>query len=103
VIISGGKNVSSIEIEDVLHRHPAVTLAAVVAAPNEKWGEVPCAFVELRASESVTADELSAFCRERLAAFKTPKHFVFGEIPRTSTGKAQKFLLRSAAKRLLPR
>lgn len=103
VIISGGENVSSIEIEDVLHRHPAVTCAAVVAKPDEKWGEVPCAFVELRANESVTADELSAFCRDNLAAFKIPKHFVFGEIPRTSTGKVQKFLLRNAAKRLLPR
>jgi fatty-acyl-CoA synthase len=103
VIISGGENVSSIEIEDVLHRHPAVTFAAVVAKPDEKWGEVPCAFVELRANENVTSDELSAFCRENLAAFKIPKHFIFGEIQRTSTGKVQKFLLRNAAKRLLQR
>lgn len=103
VIISGGENVSSIEIEDVLHRHPAVTFAAVVATPDDKWGEVPCAFVELRVNESVTADELGVFCREHLAAFKIPKHFVFGEIPRTSTGKVQKFSLRNAAKCLLRR
>jgi fatty-acyl-CoA synthase len=98
IIISGGENISSIEVEDVLYRHPAVMTAAVVAQPDPKWGEVPCAFVELREGASVTADELRAFCRQHLAAFKTPKNFVFGPLPKTSTGKIQKFILRQQAK-----
>ncbi len=94
VIISGGENVSSVEVEGVLYRHPAVAAAAVVARPDPRWGEVPCAFVELRPGASATEEELIAFCRERLAGFKTPKAVVFGEIPKTSTGKIQKFELR---------
>jgi fatty-acyl-CoA synthase len=94
VIISGGENVSSVEVEGVLYRHPAVAAAAVVAKPDERWGEVPCAFVELRPGAAATEAELIAFCRERLAGFKTPKAVVFGEIPKTSTGKIQKFELR---------
>ncbi|EPX78633.1 AMP-binding protein [Salipiger mucosus] len=95
VIITGGENVSSLEIEEMLHRHPAVALAAVVAAPHPRWGETPCAFVEAR--EPLEAAELEAFCREHLAGFKRPRRFVFGEIPKTATGKVQKFLLREAA------
>jgi fatty-acyl-CoA synthase len=98
IIISGGENISSLEVEDVLYRHPAVLSAAVVAQPDEKWGEVPCAFVELKAGADVTAEELRAFCREHLAHFKTPKAFVFQELPKTSTGKIQKFALREIAK-----
>jgi fatty-acyl-CoA synthase len=98
IIISGGENISSIEIEDVLYRHPAVLSAAVVAQPDPKWGEVPCAFVELREGATVTADELRAFCRQHLAGFKTPKNFVFGPLPKTSTGKIQKFMLRQQAR-----
>jgi fatty-acyl-CoA synthase len=98
IIISGGENISSIEVEDVLYRHPAVLSAAVVAQPDEKWGETPCAFVELKPDAMVTADELHAFCRERLAHFKVPRTFVFREIPKTSTGKIQKFVLREEAK-----
>ena len=95
VIISGGENISSLEVEDALHRHPAVMLAAVVAQPDEKWGEVPCAFVELKPGAAVTAAELIEFCRTLLARFKVPKQIVFGEIPKTSTGKLQKFQLRA--------
>ncbi|HYZ31168.1 MAG TPA: acyl-CoA synthetase [Crenalkalicoccus sp.] len=95
IIISGGENISSIEVEDVLYKHPAVMLAAVVARPDEKWGEVPCAFVELKPGAEATEAELIAFCRERLAGFKTPKLVVFAELPRTSTGKIQKHVLRS--------
>jgi fatty-acyl-CoA synthase len=98
IIISGGENISSIEVEEALYRHPAVLAAAVVAQPDEKWGEVPCAFVELKEGASVTADELLAFCREHLARFKVPKSFVFRELPKTSTGKIQKFVLRDIAK-----
>jgi fatty-acyl-CoA synthase len=94
IIISGGENISSIEVEDVLYRHPAVMIAAVVAAPDPKWGEVPCAFIETREGERVTAEELAAHCRAHLAAFKVPKKFVFGPVPKTNTGKIQKFLLR---------
>jgi fatty-acyl-CoA synthase len=97
VIISGGENISSIEVEDVLHRHPAVALAAVVARPDEKWGEVPCAFIDLKPDAVATAAEIRAFCRERLAGYKIPKMIVFGPIPKTGTGKVQKFLLREAA------
>ncbi len=98
VIISGGENISSVEVEAVLFRHPAVQVAAVVAMPDAKWGEVPCAFVELRPGARATADEIIKFCREHLAGFKTPKAVVFSELPKTSTGKIQKFQLRDAAK-----
>jgi fatty-acyl-CoA synthase len=98
IIISGGENISSIEVEDVLYRHPAVMAAAVVAQPDAKWGEAPCAFVELKQGASATADELIAHCRQHLAGFKIPKRVVFGEIPKTSTGKIQKFQLRQQAR-----
>ena len=100
IIISGGENVSSVEVEGVLYRHPAVALAAIVAAPDEKWGEVPCAFVELKPGASAEAADIIAFCRERLAGFKTPKHVVFGDLPRTATGKIQKFMLREQARKI---
>jgi acyl-CoA synthetase (AMP-forming)/AMP-acid ligase II len=95
VIISGGENVSSLEIEDVLYKHPAVMCAAVVAKPDPKWGEVPCAFVELKDGAQTSETEIVAFCRSRMPGFKTPKAVVFGVIPKTATGKIQKFLLRS--------
>ena len=94
VIISGGENISSIEVEDVLHQHPAVSLAAVVAMPDEHWGEVPCAFIELRAGQVADPDNLRDFCRGRLAGYKIPKRFIFEAIPKTSTGKVQKAALR---------
>ena len=94
VIISGGENISSIEVEDVLHRHPAVLLAAVVALPEVKWGEVPCAFIELKAGAETTEEDVIAFCREHMARFKVPKKVIFGPLPKTGTGKIQKFLLR---------
>ncbi|WP_417522420.1 AMP-binding protein [Marinovum sp.] len=95
IIISGGENISSLEIENVLHQHPAVLLASVVAQPDDKWGEIPCAFVELRDNASVDAEELRGFCRARLAHFKVPRRFEFTEIPKTATGKVQKYLLRA--------
>ncbi|GJD99455.1 acyl-CoA synthetase [Methylobacterium isbiliense] len=98
IIISGGENISSIEVEEALFKHPAVAAAAVVAKPDEKWGETPCAFVELKASEMVSAEELIAWCRQSLAGYKVPKHVVFTELPKTSTGKIQKFVLREMAK-----
>ena len=98
IIISGGENISSIEVEDQLYRHPAVMVAAVVAMPDAKWGETPCAFVELKTGASVTELDIIAFCRERMARFKAPRAVVFGELPKTSTGKIQKFLLRDKAK-----
>ena len=94
IIISGGENISSIEVEGVLYRHPAVSAAAVVAKPDDHWGETPVAFIELRVGETVAASEIIDFCRENLAHFKAPKHVVFGELPKTSTGKIQKFVLR---------
>ncbi|MEQ8448649.1 MAG: AMP-binding protein [Nitratireductor sp.] len=94
VIISGGENISSLEVENALHRHPAVLLAAVVAKADPKWGEVPCAFVELKDGETLDAEELRLFCRDHLAHYKVPKHFAFGALPRTATGKIQKFILR---------
>ncbi len=100
IIISGGENVSSVEVEGALMHHPAVSLCAVVAKADEKWGEVPCAFVELKEGASVAEVELIAFARERLAGFKTPKQVVFQELPKTSTGKIQKFELRKVAERL---
>jgi fatty-acyl-CoA synthase len=98
IIISGGENISSIEVEDALYKHPAVAVAAVVAKPDEKWGEVPCAFVELRPGMSATAEELIAHCRQHLASFKLPKQVLFEELPKTSTGKIQKHVLRGKAK-----
>ena len=98
IIISGGENISSLEVETVLHRHPDVLLAAVVAAPDAKWGESPWAFVEVKDGRSLGAAELDAFCREHLAGFKRPRRFVFGPLPRTATGKIQKFLLRETAR-----
>ena len=98
VIISGGENISSIEVEDVLCKHPAVMLAAVVALPDEKWGEVPCAFVELKPQVETTSDSIIEHCRQSLARFKVPKKIVFGTLPKTSTGKIQKFLLREQIK-----
>jgi len=98
IIISGGENISSIEVEEALYRHPAVMSAAVVAQPDPKWGETPCAFVELKPGASVTADELRAFCREHLAHYKVPRAYVFQELPKTSTGKIQKFALREIAR-----
>jgi len=98
VIISGGENISSIEVEDALYRHPAVLAAAVVAQPDPKWGETPRAYVELKPGATVTAAEMTAHCRKHLAGFKVPKQFDFCELPKTSTGKIQKFLLRQRAK-----
>ncbi len=98
IIISGGENISSIEVEDALHRHPAVMLAAVVAQLDEKWGEVPCAFVELKPGTHATEQDLIVFCRTLLARFKVPKRIVFDVLPKTSTGKIQKFVLRDQLK-----
>ena len=98
IIISGGENISSIEVEDALYKHPAVSAVAVVAKPDDKWGETPCAFVEFKPGASATAEELIAWCRSQLAAYKCPRHIVFTEIPKTSTGKIQKFKLREMAK-----
>ena len=98
IIISGGENISSIEVEEALYRHPAVMTAAVVAQPDPKWGETPCAYVELKPGATVTEDDLRAFCRRHLAGFKVPKAIVFGDVPKTSTGKIQKFALRERAK-----
>ncbi len=97
IIISGGENISSIEVEDVLYRHPAVLAAAVVAKPDARWGETPCAFVELKAGAQTTAEDIVAHCKKHLAAFKVPRAVVFGELPKTSTGKIQKFELRKQA------
>jgi len=98
IIISGGENISSVEIEGVLHKHPAVSLAAVVALPDEKWGEVPCAFLELLEGKSVSENEIDTFCRSQLAGFKRPKKVIFGELPKTATGKIQKYELRALAR-----
>ncbi len=98
IIISGGENISSIEVEDALYRHPSVQAAAVVARPDERWGETPCAFVELKPGAAATAEEIIAWCRQHLAGFKCPRHVVFTELPKTSTGKIQKFRLRDMAK-----
>jgi fatty-acyl-CoA synthase len=94
IIISGGENISSIEVEDVLYRHPAIAFAGVVAKDDEKWGETPCAFIELKPGQSATAEEIVEHCRANLARYKCPRHVVFGELPKTSTGKIQKFVLR---------
>jgi fatty-acyl-CoA synthase len=98
IIISGGENISSIEVEDALYKHPAVAAAAVVAMPDAKWGETPCAFVELRAGQELSAAQIIAWCREELAHYKCPRRVEFGELPRTSTGKIQKFRLRERAR-----
>ena len=98
IIISGGENISTIEVEDALYRHPCVLEAAVVAKPDPMWGETPCAFVALKPDAAATAEEIIAFCREHLARFKVPRTVVFGPLPKTSTGKIQKFVLRERAK-----
>jgi len=98
IIISGGENISSIEVEDALYKHPAVMAVAVVAKPDEKWGETPCAFVELKPGTSASPDELIQWCRKHLAGYKVPRYVVFADIPKTSTGKIQKFKLREMAK-----
>src|SRR6202011_4942450 len=98
IIISGGENISTIEVESVLYRHPCVLEAAVVARPDLMWGETPCAFVTLKPEATATAGEIIAFCREHLAHFKAPRTVVFGPLPKTSTGKIQKFVLRERAK-----
>lgn len=98
IIISGGENISSLEVENALHRHPAVLLAAVVAGPDPKWGEVPCAYVQLKPGQTTDAEALRAFCRGHLAHFKVPRRFSFCELPRTATGKIQKFILRDWAR-----
>jgi len=98
IIISGGENISSIEVEDALYKHPSVQAAAVVAKADDKWGETPCAFVELKSGTSASADDLIAWCRENLAPYKIPRTIVFAEIPKTSTGKLQKFKLREKVK-----
>ena len=97
IIISGGENISSLEVESILFKHPKILEAAVVASPDKKWGEVPCAFVTLKAGEEMTTGELVAYCREELAGFKIPKKIEFGPIDKTSTGKVQKYLLREKA------
>jgi 3-(methylthio)propionyl---CoA ligase len=98
IIISGGENISSIEVEDALYKHPAVQVVAVVAKPDEKWGETPCAVVELKPGSTASADELIAWCKKNLASYKCPRHILFAEIPKTSTGKLQKFKLREIVK-----
>jgi fatty-acyl-CoA synthase len=100
IIISGGENISSIEVEAVLYKHPAIAIAAVVAMPDAKWGERPCAFIEVLEGQDVTAQELIEWCRDLLASYKVPKHFEFCSIPRTGTGKIQKFVLRQTAREL---
>jgi fatty-acyl-CoA synthase len=98
IIISGGENISSLEVEEVLYRHPAIREAAVVAAPDEKWGEIPCAFLVLKDGVELTAEDAMLFCKQNMAHFKVPKKFVFQELPKTSTGKIQKNVLREIAR-----
>ena len=100
IIISGGENISSVEVEDVLYSHPDVAAAAVVAKPDAKWGETPCAFIELKTGANVTDKDIIAFAREHLAHFKAPRLVVFGELPKTATGKIQKFMLRERAREM---
>ena len=100
IIISGGENISSVEVENVVAKHPAVSLVAVVAKPDDKWGETPCAFVELAPGQNATEEEIIQFCKENMAGFKRPKNVIFGELPKTSTGKIQKFELRKKAKEI---
>mmetsp|Transcript_38845 Transcript_38845/g.60568 ORF Transcript_38845/g.60568 Transcript_38845/m.60568 type:complete len:216 (-) Transcript_38845:83-730(-) len=98
IIISGGENISSIEVEQVLAAHHAVSLSAVVARPDEKWGETPCAFIETKPGKTATEEEIIQFCKENMAGYKVPKTVIFKELPKTSTGKLQKFKLRDEAK-----
>ena len=98
--ISGGENISTIEVESVLFKHPAILEAAVVARPDSHWGETPCAFVTLKTGKTATAEEIIAFCRANMAHFKAPKTIIFSDLPKTSTGKIQKFALREKAKNL---
>jgi len=101
IIISGGENISSVEVENIIAKHESVSLVAVVAKPDEKWGETPCAFVELiDSNKNVTEKDIINYCRENMAGFKRPKHVIFCELPKTSTGKIQKFELRKKAKEL---
>jgi len=100
IIISGGENISSLEVEEALYKHPAVLEAAVVARPDEKWGETPCAFVTLKPGQSATEEGLVAFCHDHLAHFKCPRTVIFAELPKTSTGKIQKHVLRGQAQAL---
>ena len=100
IIISGGENISSIEVEDTLYAHPDILEAAVVARPDEKWGETPCAFVLVRADASLTEQDIIRYCRDNMAHYKCPKTVVFGELPKTSTGKIQKFKLRDQVNEL---
>jgi len=100
IIISGGENISSIELEDVLYKHPAVQAASVVAKPDDKWGETPCAFIELKPGHAPTPEEIVAYCRQHVAHYKAPRFVVFGELPKTSTGKVQKYILREKAQAL---
>jgi fatty-acyl-CoA synthase len=97
IIISGGENISSLEVEEVLYRHPAVMTAAVVAKPDEKWGEVPAAYIEVKDGAAVSAEDIVEHCRAHLARYKVPKHIEFCVLPKTSTGKIQKFVLRQQA------
>ena len=100
IIISGGENISSVEVENIIAKHDSVSLVAVVAKPDEKWGETPCAFVELIPGKYTSEDEIFNICKKNMAGFKRPKHIIFGELPKTSTGKIQKFELRERAKEL---
>ena len=100
IIISGGENISSIEVEDVLYKHPAVQAAAVVAKPDKKWGETPCAFIEMRSDQKTSEADIIAHCRGNLAHYKCPRRVVFVDLPKTSTGKIQKFKLREMAKNI---
>ena len=100
IIISGGENISSIEVENVLYKMPEIQSCAVVAAPHDKWGEVPVAFIEIHAGSTLQRDHVMEHCKQYLAGFKVPKYIIFAEIPKTSTGKVQKFELRQAAKSL---
>jgi fatty-acyl-CoA synthase len=100
IIISGGENISSIEVEDALYKHPAIAFVAVVARPDAKWGEHPCAFIEIKSGHEATEADIIAFTRQHLASFKVPRSVVFTELPKTSTGKIQKYMLRDRAKAL---
>jgi fatty-acyl-CoA synthase len=98
IIISGGENISTIEVESVLYRHPSVLEAGVVSRPDEKWGETVCAFITLKEGDNTTAEDLIAFCRENMAHYKVPRTIIFGSLPKTSTGKLQKYKLRESAR-----
>jgi len=98
--ISGGENISSVEVDNVIAKHESVSLVAVVAKPDEKWGELPCAFIELIEGKNVTEQNIIDYCKQNMAGFKRPKRVIFGELPKTSTGKIQKFELRKKAKEM---